>query len=210
MIVTYYGKACVKVSQGDTTIAFNPSGKGSKGSSDKYPRFGADVVLVSRKDPAYNAAENMQHGDTMPFVIDGPGEYEVGGIYISGFGVESEGVYNTIYTLTLDDIRLCHLGALSVAQLPPNVIEQIGEVHLVFVPTYPGVVAPEDAYKVASSLEPNMIIPLHDGETGVGSSLATFLKEAGEEKGAFAEKLTLKKKDLEGKEGEIILLESAL
>ena len=38
------------------------------------------------------------------------------------------------------------------------------------------------------------------------SSLKTFLKETGEEKAEVVEKLTLKQKDLEGKEGEVIVL----
>lgn len=208
MVLTYYGKACVKVSQGDTTIAFNPS---AKSGSDKYPRFGTDVVLISRRDPAYSAAENMAFGEKAPFVIDGPGEYEVGGIFIKGFGVEKDGVHNVVYSLVLDDVRLCHLGGLQSNTLPGEVIEAIGEIDLLFVPVWNGdVIAPAEAYKLASSLEPKLIVPLHNSETGKESALATFLKEAGEEGAEFADKLTLKRKDLDGKEGDIVLLASAL
>ena len=211
MVLTYYGKACVKVGQGDTTIAFNPTAKEAKGASDKYPRFGADVVLISRNEPLYNAAENMEYAEKKPFVIDGPGEYEVGGVYISGFGVEHEGKWNTIYVLTIDDIRVCHLGALASATLPADVIEQLGEVHMVFAPVWgEGVLSPAEAHKVSMGLEPSIIIPLHDGVTGPGSPLETFLKEAGAEKTEMIDKLTIKKKDLEGKEAEIVLLESVL
>ncbi len=209
MVLTYYGKSCVKLSQGDTVIAFNPYGKQG---GEKQPRFGAEIVLVSRNDGLYNATENMEHADKKPFVISGPGEYEVGGIFIKGYGVAGPtGAINTIYTLVLDDIRVCHLGGIEVAQVPADAVEGIGEVDLLFVPVWGGdLVPPHEAHELAASFEPKLIVPLHDGKTGAGSPLATFLKEAGEKEGEFQEKLALKRKDLEGKEGEIILLSATL
>ena len=55
-------------------------------------------------------------------------------------------------------------------------------------------------------MEPKIIIPIHFGETGDKNVLKTFLKEGGAENEKAEEKLTLKKKDLEGKEGDIIIL----
>ncbi|MES2953674.1 MAG: MBL fold metallo-hydrolase [Patescibacteria group bacterium] len=212
MVLTYYGKACVKVTQGDTTIAFNPFGKGV---GDRYPRFGADIVLVSRKSSEYNASENMSAGEKMPFVIDGPGEYEVGGIFIKGYGVPNpenvSGPHNTIYSLVIDDIKLCHLGGLQSSTLPPDTLEQLGEIDIVFVPVWKGdVLPPADAYKLAASLEPKLVIPLANGEDEKDAPLATFMKEAGESKNEWVDKLTLKRKDLEGKEGDIILISPGL
>jgi hypothetical protein len=40
------------------------------------------------------------------------------------------------------------------------------------------------------------------------ASLKAFLKEIGEEKAEVVDKLTLKRKDLEGKEGEVIVLKA--
>ena len=57
---------------------------------------------------------------------------------------------------------------------------------------------------MVSSLEPKMIIPMdYDA-----SSLKAFLKELGEEKADTVEKLTLKKKDLDNKEGEVVVLKT--
>jgi hypothetical protein len=51
-------------------------------------------------------------------------------------------------------------------------------------------------------LEPKLIIPMeYDKDT-----LKAFLKEMGDEKVEEIDKLTLKRKDLEGKEGEIVVL----
>jgi hypothetical protein len=57
---------------------------------------------------------------------------------------------------------------------------------------------------------PKLIIPTHYGEVGISGALKTFLKEAGEEGVKAVDKLTLKKKDLEGKEGEVVVLESSI
>ena len=70
------------------------------------------------------------------------------------------------------------------------------------------VLSAPDAYKLAVSIEPHIIIPMHYGDDAAGkAALKVFLKEG--EGGEEMEKLTLKKKDLEGKEGDIIVLSSS-
>lgn len=58
----------------------------------------------------------MSFGAKVPFVIDGPGEYEVGDVTVRGYGTETtyEGVtrFNTIYQVTLEGINLVFLGRL--------------------------------------------------------------------------------------------------
>ena len=65
------------------------------------------------------------------------------------------------------------------------------------------------ANKLAVTLEPKIIIPMHYGEVGIDNALKKFIKEAGEEGVKPIDKLTLKKKDLEGKEGEVVILSVA-
>ena len=79
MIITYHGGQFVKISQGDTVVAANPFGKGS---SYKPIRFGARIGLVSANLPDYNGVDNLSHGDKVPFIVSGPGEYEIGGITV--------------------------------------------------------------------------------------------------------------------------------
>ena len=67
-----------------------------------------------------------------------------------------------------------------------------------------GVLNPAEAYKFAVSLEPSIIIPMQYDE----KSLKTFIKEGGNEGVKPIEKLTVKKKDLENKKGEIIILDA--
>lgn len=205
MIITYLGKQFFKIQQGDTVLAFNPIGKGSKAGA--VSRFGADIALSTTNHPDYNGTENVSHGDTVPFVIDGPGDYEVKGIFVRGFMTETilEGkkYINTIYSLAVDGITICFLGALGDEKLAADVREAIGSPDIVFVPVSgEGVLGAAAAAKIAVALEPKIVIPMDYDD----KSLKAFLKEAGEEKVEPVERLTLKKKDLEGKDGEVVVL----
>ena len=113
MIITYFGKQFFKISQGDLTIAINPVSKDSK-VLDKPIRFGSNVVLVTTNHHDYNGVDQVTHGDTIPFVISGPGEYEVGGIFIKGAMTETmvdgKKYINTSYSFSVDGINMCFLG----------------------------------------------------------------------------------------------------
>ena len=209
MIITHYGGQCFKIQTGDTIIAFNPPNKNSK---LKPARFGADVVLVSLNDNDFNGAENLSYGDKKPFVVSGPGEYEVKEIFIKGFLTETnyhgEKKINTIYSVLFDGIKLCFLGAInSVDNINNDIKGEISGSDILFVPIGGGdVVSFSDAGKLAVSLEPKVIIPMHYDGIGENDSLKKFLKEEGVDKISPIDKLTIKKKDFAGKEGEIIVL----
>ena len=209
MIISYHGVECVKVQFGDKVLVFNPISKDSKFGAT---RFGADIAFISLNHPDMNGAENVAYGERKPFVVTGPGDYEIKGIFAEGL-VGDESMYgddkfrNTIYLVTLEGIKICFLGALNTVNLPASVQEVAEEVDILFVPIGGnGVLDSTDAYKVAVSLEPKIIIPIHFGEVGDKNALKTFFKESGAENERTEEKLTLKKKDLEGKEGDIVVL----
>lgn len=207
MIITYYGSEFIKVQTGDIVLAFDPVGKDS---SFKQSRFGSDVALVSLDHPDFNGIDQLTYKDREPFVISGPGEYEVRGIFVKGFLTQTKyggkNFINTVYAVKFDDMNICHLGALSsLDTLSPEIKEGIGDVDILFVPIGGGdVLNPAEAYKISVLLAPKIIIPVHDGSK---SQLDAFLKDAGSD-AKPTEKLTLKKKDLETMEGEIILLAS--
>ena len=210
MIITYYGKQFFKIQQGDTIFAFNPISKDSK---LKAARFGADVAVISLNHADLNGVESVTYGEKTPFVISGPGEYEIKGIFVRGFLTESsykkEHKVNTIYVVSLDGMNLCFLGALQNVELSDKIKEALDDIDILFVPIGgEEVLAPEQAQKLATKLAPRMIIPMDYGEGSEKNALQQFLKESGVDKVAPIEKLTLKKKDLEGKEGEIVVLTS--
>lgn len=206
MIITYYGNLCTKAQIGDVSVSFNPPLR----NDGKTPRFSSNVALFSTKEKGQNFSHSDPNKDF--FIIDGPGEYEVGGIYIKGFGVEKEvggkRKMNTVYSVLFDDINLCHLGAISSADIKPEALEMLGPVDILFVPITGGEVAtPAMASKLATSFEPRLVIPLYGNDNGLDSaSLKVFLKEEGAESISPVDKLTIKKKDLDARDGDVVVL----
>jgi hypothetical protein len=203
MVITYHGGECFKVSQGDLTLAFNVPSKESK---YKVSRFGADIAMVTTHHPDFSGVETASLGDREPFAIEGPGEYDVKGVAVRGYGAEANydgAMYNTIYSVILENTTLCFLGAQSSPELPAAAKAELDEIDILFVPVGGnGVLDHAAAYKLAVGLEPKMVIPMCYDKDG----LKNFLKEAGAEGVKPVDKLTLKKKDLDGKEAEIVVL----
>ena len=209
MVITYFGKQYCKLTLGDLTIAINPPAKSSKVMS-KAPRFGADIVLITTNHEDYNGVETVTLGDKEPFVIDGAGSYEVKGSFITGakstVKISGKEYINTVYGFELDGIKIAILGALSdVSTLSIEAKEIAGASDMLFIPIAGGdVFDSASAYKVATSFSPNVIIPLDCDD----ASLSRFLKEAGQNKAELLDKATLKRKDLDGKEGEVVILDA--
>ncbi len=194
MIISYQGVESFKITQGDLSLSINPLNS----------RVNSDITLISSSAFA---------GEGKGFIISGPGEYEVKGVGVKGFLSEtafSGKKINTIYQISFEGMNLAFLGALSNSQLSPEAFESLEDIDILFVPvggdiTKNGaseILDPASAYKLAVSLEPALIIPMHyDVKT-----LKQFLKEGGEEDIKPIDKLVVKKKDLEGKEGDIVVL----
>ena len=204
MILTYHEGGCIRAAAGDTTIVFGPVSKASK--NFKPTNFGADIALISLNHPDMNGSDEASRGDKEPFIVSGPGEYEVSGIAIAGFPTKSnyglEQRINTVYALTFDGISLLYLGAIDETTLPSE-LSEMDEPDIVFVPiSADGVLSASDANKLAVNLEAKLVIPIFYDD----KSLKQFLKEAGDEKVERVEKLTLKPRDLVGKESDAIVL----
>jgi len=211
MIITYYGASFVKLQFGDVVVGINPIGKES---AYKSGRFASDVALVSLNHKDFSGTETLSFGEKTPFAVNGPGEYEINSITISGFPshslYEGQERINTIYLVSLEDMRICHLGALSDPKIESSAKEHFEDVDILFVSVGgPGLLTPSQAYKVCVDIGPKIIIPLFY-EEDKEKNLQAFFKEAGSEMIKSVEKLTLKKKDLEGKDGEIVLLSSVI
>ena len=204
MVITHHGGQCFKVSFGDTTIAFDPI---SKKSSLPAVKFGSDVAFISMNHPDFNGAEQVAHGNKQPFVVSGPGEYEIGEVTARGYGVKTtyDGVerYNTIYQVRLEGMNMVFLGALNNPDIDPKILGELGNIDILFVPIGGGdVLEVPQASKLAVKLEARCIIPMHYDK----KALEAFLKEEGSSNGKPQDKLTLKKKDIAEMEGEIIVL----
>lgn len=213
MVISYHGGTFIKIVFGDTTIAMNPISKESK---LPQTRFGADIALISQNHPDTNGTPNVTHGEREPFVIDGPGAYEVKKVSVRGFhsetghGLPHEAggtrAINTIYLVSLEGMKICFLGTLGTgATLTQEVFEALDDIDILFIPVGgDGALSAGEAHELSVKLEPHIIIPMLYSD----ATLKKFLKEEGMEGLTPIDKLTLKKKDVEAKEGEIIVLKS--
>ena len=152
--------------------------------------------VLKKLNPAFSPpkkgrAPPAEAGAKAGFIIDGPGEYEIKDVFVKGFLIKEGEIYQTTYLITFEGIKLCFLGAVQA-------VKDIEDVDILFVPVGADAAA---AYKFAVSLEPSVIIPMLSD----AKSLAQFVKEGGEKVEAI-DKFVVKKKDLEGKEGEIVVL----
>lgn len=212
MVITHHGGQCFKITLGDLTLVFDPI---AKGGSLPPVRFGADIALVSRNHPDMNGVDEVSFGNADPFIISGPGEYERSGVTVQGFLTKSQykvpkgqlDSVNTVYAVSLEGMTLVHLGALSDAVLSHEAREAIDGIDVLFVPVGgDGVLSPAEAAKLAVSLEPRIIIPMHWDGMGEPKSLEAFLKQEGGQEVETVDKLTLKKKDASEKSGAIIVI----
>ncbi len=124
----------------------------------------ADLVTMSH-DHRENASLKSVGGE--PVVLDGPGEYEVHDILVSGIGTfhdDEEGAArgrNTVFTIRLDDLVICHLGGLGHA-LSSADVEKIGGVDILLIPISGAEInlAPAQAAEIVHQLDPRVVVPM--------------------------------------------------
>lgn len=206
MILIYHDGFCVKASAGDTTIVFGPVSRSSK--NFKPTNFGADVAFIPMNHPDMNGVEEAGRGERQPFAVTGPGEYEIKDMTAFGFGSTSkyggDERINTIYSVTFDGITVMYAGAVGTTALPKD-IEEMDAPDVLIVPIGDaGALTAAEAQKLAVNLEAKIVIPIGYDE----KTLKQFLKEAGAEGTKAEEKLTIKKKDVAGKQNDVVVLSS--
>lgn len=205
MVISFYGLGMVKVQQGDFVMVFNPIGASPQvGTSFKAPRFGADIALASLRRADYHGLAEVGRGERVPLAIEGPGEYEAGGVFIRGvLSPGPEGLINTIYAVVLEEIKLVHLGALASADLTDGAKAVAASADILFVPVES--LGASKAATLAASLEPKVMIPVG---WQAEQTLQAFLKEAGAESVEVVESWQAKRKDLLDKEAEVVAIKS--
>ena len=161
--IQYFGRACVRVRGKEGIVISDPFPRG-----DGYDigKTVAHIVTLSSNDPRRFAADVVRPVDERVFVIDGPGEYEVGGVMVNGVRTYRDAVqgaergHNTVYVLHLDELTFCHLGDLG-HDLTTHQIEEIGPIDVLFVPAY-SILTPAQLTEVISQIEPRVVVPLYD------------------------------------------------
>lgn len=201
MVISWYGQSCFKIQSGETIAVIDPFDK--KIGLTPPRQIGADLILVTHHHYDH---DNVAAVAGSPFIIDGPGEYEVRGIKILGvfsFHDNNEGKErgtNTIYLIDWEGLRLCHLGDLGQAALNDEQLDLLDEVDILMAPVGGKfTIDAEEAAKIIKQIEPKIVIPMHYKISGLAidlDPLDKFLKELGLAEKEAAGKLTIKKKDL--------------
>ncbi|OGZ75426.1 MAG: hypothetical protein A3I87_03225, partial [Candidatus Staskawiczbacteria bacterium RIFCSPLOWO2_02_FULL_39_8] len=175
----------------------------------KVPNFEADILLITHHHYDH---DNVRAVKGSPFVIDGPGEYEIKGVFVQGIfsfhdGAEGkERGMNTIYMIESEGIRLCHLGDLGQKELTDEQLEKIGIVDVLMIPVGGEfTIDSSQAQKIIGQVEPKMVIPMHYELPKLKVKLddvGKFLKAMGKNAVEPQDKLTVKTSTLP-KEGEM-------
>ncbi len=210
MDIIWYGHACFRLKDRNTTVVTDPYNK-SLGLT--LPRPKADIVTVSHANPHHSYIEAVK-GEFK--VVDGPGEYEIGGTFVTGVRMlppkkqdNTPTQNNNIFVIYLDDIAVCHLG--DITHIPSqNQVEDMGNIDVLLIPVggYNALNAAQAA-EVISVIEPYIVIPMHYNLPDLAINLdpvSKFLKEMGIAQAEAVDQLKLTKSALP-EETQIVLLE---
>lgn len=209
MKITWYGHSCFKVVTKNATIITDPF---SKDIGLKPPRCEADIITVSHDHYDHNNTSILRGS---PFIINGPGEYELKEVIIQGIGSfhdtkeGKERGLNTIFSIEAEALKICHLGDLGQKELTSKQIEKLGEVDILMIPVG-GIytIDSEKARAVINQIEPKIVIPMHYKIPKLNIKLDkvdNFLKEVGI-KEEVVDQLMIKKKDLLKEEIKVIVM----
>jgi len=186
MEITWYGHSCFRLTERSyATVVTDPFD--NKAIGYDALKLKGDIVTVSHKAAGHNhvdAVKGTSH------VIDGAGEFEIGGVFITGVSTDGAGgkkkrdssARNTVYVFDYDGITVAHLGDLQ--QVPTqSEIESLGTINVALVPVGGGGgLNAAKAAEVISLIEPNIVIPMHYATPATKVSLDSlnkFVKEMG-------------------------------
>jgi len=183
MELTWHGLSCFRMRErGMATVVTDPY---SPNLGLPPLKLKADLVTVSHDAPGHNFVKGIK-GQRL--VIQGPGEFEVGNVFVTGITMASQEKRkngagpNTLYLFDFDGLTVAHLGDLSYVPSQSQ-IEDLGAVDVALVPVGGGgALAPGEAAEIISLIEPSIVIPMHyktGAETVKLGSVSRFLSEMG-------------------------------
>jgi L-ascorbate metabolism protein UlaG (beta-lactamase superfamily) len=169
MDIVYLGNSCFKLKGKEATVVTDP-----------YDKVSADIITLSTDSNAFKLVSGTPRRPD-PYLINAPGEYEVNGVGVFGWGnfkevhEGSNATKNTIYSIIIDGVRIVHTGAMKQV-LSDNMAEDLGTVDVLLVGVNEGAEwGSKEAAQVVEKLSPSIVVPMHYEET----SIIEFLKLMG-------------------------------
>jgi len=219
MKIKYYGHAAFLITSNQgSKVIIDPYEPGAFGGQLSYAKIKdqADIVLTSHDHADHNYTKDLPGA---PQVVKGSGSKTVKGISIKGIATYhdpskgNERGTNTIFTLKIDNIQLCHLGDLGHL-LSDKELADIGLVDILLIPVGGYfTIDSKEATRVAEQIKPKILIPMHFKTEKCGFPIAPvedFLKGKSKIKRPKASEATFDQLTLPQQEMEIVVLEHAL
>ena len=181
MEIKWYGHSCFRLSQrGLATVVTDPYDHQEIGYNEL--KLKADIVTISHEAAGHS---NINAIKGARWEITGPGEYEIGGVFISAVrtGDANKGNnHNNVFVFDYDGVTIAHLG--DIKQIPSRKeIDAFGTVDVLLVPVGGGgSLTAAKASEVISLIEPGIVIPMHYSMPECKlklSNLHDFLKQMG-------------------------------
>ena len=184
MEVTWYGHSCFRLTERSlASVVTDPFDHNTTGYGPLKLR--ADIVTVSHEASGHNFVSAVKGN---AHTLKGPGEYEIGGVFITAVQTNGRGkagtdeARNTLYVFDFNGVTVAHLG--DIKRVPSQTeVEALGSVNVLLVPVGGGGgLNAAKAAEVVSLLEPGIVIPMHFGTPDGLIKLAPlnrFLKEMG-------------------------------
>jgi len=181
MEIVWHGHSCFRLRKRGAAVVTDPC---SKDVGYRIPRLRADIVTISHDHPDYNNCTLVQGRSK---VINGPGEYEVRGVFITGIAtyLKKRGPdrpKSTIYLFDFAGITVCHLGVLD--HIPSqSQVQALSDIDVLLIPV--GAVTTINANQAAELiglLGPRLVVPMHYKTKEIKGRLqpvGKFLKEMG-------------------------------
>ncbi len=216
MNITWYGYSCFKMEFGvrssdKVSLVTDPFEK--EGRNGMPRTLSADIVTVSHDHKRHNNVKDIV-GD--PFIIEGPGEYEVKDVMVTGVKACHDDKDctvlgpNTIYYIIADGLHVVHLGDLN-HKLSESQFAHIHNTDILFVPIGgKDTLDAKAAVEVIGQFEPRIIVPMHykSGRWGAGmDGLDPFLKVLGAATPEVVNRLKITSRDLPQEETKIVIIE---
>lgn len=217
MIITWNGHSCFKIESDKSSIVTDPYG-------DEYglklPRLSADIVTSSHDHNDHNNIKAVKAANSEdangPFVINGPGEYEIKDTFV--YGIPSwhddkkgtERGANIIYRIEMEGMSIAHLGDLG-HMLEQEQIEKLEGIDILMIPVGGNyTIDGKQATQIISQLEPRIVIPMHYSIKGLKAKidgLDPFCKEIGVCPPERVAKFKIAKKDLPQEDLKVVIFE---
>lgn len=184
MEITWYGHSCFRLTErGLATVVCDPYDYREAGFEPL--KLKGDIVTVSLDSPWHNFTSAVKSD---PRLITGPGEFEIGEVFITGVQTNghikknTEEKRNTLYVFDFNGITVAHLGEMN--RVPSQTeVEGLGNVNVALVPVGGGAALnAAKAAEVIALIEPNLVVPMYYSTPAAKpklDSLSKFLKEMG-------------------------------